>query len=242
MFKNFFIDSNKKILKKASASAGTSEKGGSKSKKGGINIDKSVLIERLDGLVPRDRNLRVAPLKPIDSSGFSPDGVDFIAYNEYCRDINKLLNGHIPYELIYGAYFLVNSLNKNTLIDALNRVSAIKKIDHFTEEGGQFSIPSFIIANNNKEHGLPELKNDIMNFYISKNMPTESEFEILMVYNEGLLIKDWNKGDHRYIGLETGDDTFMWFFILMNEYLDIEREDVFDPRKYVRSEKVYNEF
>jgi hypothetical protein len=73
-------------------------------------------------------------------------------------------------------------------------------------------------------------------------MPTDSEFEILMVYNEGLLIKDWNKGDHRYIGLETGDDTFMWFFLFINEYLDIEREDVFDARKYVRSEKVYNEF
>ena len=34
----------------------------------------------------------------------------------------------------------------------------------------------------------------------------------------------------------------MWFFILMNEYLDVEREDVFDIRKYVRTEKAYNEF
>ena len=239
MFKNFFIDINKKILKKSSASGGTTGKGASKSKKGGIHIDTSALIERLNGLIPA--KLKVASIKPIDSSGFSPDGADFIAYSEYCRDIDKLLNGHIPYELIYGAFFLVNSLDKNTLIDALNRVSAIKKIDHFTEDGGKFSIPSFIIANN-KEYSLPELKNDIMNFYISKNVPPESEFEILMVYNEGLLVKDWNKGDHRYIGLETGDDTFMWFFILMNEYLDIEREDIFDARKYVRSEKVYNEF
>ncbi|MCL2155756.1 MAG: hypothetical protein FWH53_08845 [Leptospirales bacterium] len=240
MFKNFFIDINKKVLKKSTASGGATEKGASKSKKGDLNIDTSALIERLNGLVPA--KLKVASIKPIDSSGFSPDGADFIAYSEYCRDIDKLLSGHMPYELIYGAFFLVNSLNKNTLIDALNRVSAIKKIDHFTEDGGQFSIPSFIIANSNKEYGLHELKNDIMNFYISKNVPTESEFEILMVYNEGLLVKDWNKGEHRYIGLETGDDTFMWFFILINEYLDVEREDIFDARKYVRSEKVYNEF
>jgi hypothetical protein len=117
----------------------------------------------------------------------------------------------------------------------------VKKLDHFVEEGGKFSIPSFIIANN-KDYKLADLKNDIMNYYISKNMAIESEFEIMMVHNEGLLIKDWNKGDHRYIGLETGEDTLMWFFILMNEYLDIEREDVFDPRNYIRSEKVYNEF
>jgi len=240
MFKNFFIDIDKKILKKAPSAGGTAEKGGSKPKKGELNIDSAVLIERLNGLAPK--NLRIAPLKPIDSSGFSPDGVDFIAYREYCRDIDKILNGHIPYELIHGAFFLMETLNKNMLADALNRVSTVKKLDHFTEEGGKFSIPSFIIANKNKEYRLSELKNDIMNFYISKNTATESEFEIMLVYNEGLLVKDWNRGDHRYIGLETGEDTFMWFFILMNEYLDIEREDVFDPRNYVRSEKVYNEF
>ena len=240
MFKNFFIDVNKKVLKKAQAGAGESEKGASKSKKAGHVIDSAVLIEKLDGLVPG--NLRVSEKKPIDSSGFSPDGVDFIAYKEYCRDIDKLLSGHIPYELIFGAFLLVNSLNKNTLLDALNRVSTIKKMNHFTEEGSNFYIPSFIIANNSKEYTLSELKNDIMNFYISKNMQSESEFEIMMIYNEGLLIKDWNRGDHRYIGLETGEDTFLWFFILMSEYLDIEREDVFDPRKYIRTEKVYNEF
>ena len=239
MFKNFFTDVDKKVLKKASA-AETAEKGAPKSKKGGHNIDVNALIEKLNGLVPR--NLKVSSLKPIDSTGFSPNGTDFIAYNEYCRDIDKILNGHIPYELIHGAFFLINSLNKNTLLDGLNRVSTIKKIDHFVEEGGKFSIPSFIIANNNKEYKLLDLKNDIMNFYISKNLPVESEFEIMMVYNEGLLIKDWNRGDHRYIGLETREDTFMCFFILMNEYLDVEREDVFDPRNYVRSEKVYNEF
>jgi len=238
MFKKFFIDVDKKLLKKGAG--GKTEKGATKSKTGGLNIDSAVLIEKLDGLVPR--KLRIGPLKPIDSSGFSPDGVDFIAYHEYCRDIDKILGGYIPYELIQGAFFVINALNKNALADALNRVLTVKKLDHFSEEGGKFSIPSFIIANNNKEYPLHALKNDIMNFYISKNTAVESEFEIMMVYNEGLLIKDWEKGGHRYIGLETGDDTLMWFFIIMNEYLDVEREDVFDARKYVRSEKVYNEF
>jgi len=240
MFKKFFLDINKKILKKGGAAGGTAEKGASKSKGAGLSIDSAALIERLNGLVPG--RLKVAPLKPVDSSGFSPEGTDFIAYHEYCRDIDKMLNGYMPYELIHGAFFLANNLEKNALVDVLNRVSAIKKIDHFTEDGGNFSIPSFIIANNNKEYGLYELKNSIMNFYMSKNASTESEFEIMMILNEGLLVKDWEKGNHRYIGLETGEDTLMWFFILMNEYLDVTREDVFDPRKYVRSEKVYNEF
>ena len=137
---------------------------------------------------------------------------------------------------------MVNDLNKSSLADVFGRVSTVKKINHFTEEAGSFSIPSFIIANSSPEYSLSEIKNDIMNYYMSKNISSESEFEIMMVYNTGLLIKDWSSGDHRFIGLETGEDTMMWFFILMNEYLDVEREESFDIRKYVRTEKSYNEF
>ena len=248
MLKNYFIEFNKKITKKAAAVKGSTGKGEPKkgeSKKGSAkkateNLDFKAFIEKMDGIIPK--NLKVDILKPVDSSGFSPDGADLIAYNEYCRDINKILNGYIPFELIHGAFFMVNELSKSSLADVFGRVASVKKINHFTEDAGSFSIPSFIIANNNPAYSLRELKNDIMNYYMSKNVSSESEFEIMMIHNCGLLVKDWHKGEHRYIGLETGDDTMMWFFILMNEYLDVEREDAFDIRKYVRTEKAYNEF
>ncbi|HPS85621.1 MAG TPA: hypothetical protein PLY36_02685 [Spirochaetota bacterium] len=238
MLKNYFIDFNKKIIKKSAPAKASSGKGAAK--KGAVNIDAAAFIEKLDGIIPQ--KLRAASLKPVDSSGFSPEGADIIAYREYCRDINKVMNGYVPYELIHGAFFIVNDLNKSSLADVFTRVATVKKINHFTEEAGSFAIPSFIIAGNNQEYTLPELKNDIMNYYMSKNVSSDSEFEIMMIHNSGLLIKDWHKGDHRFIGLETGEDTMMWFFILMNEYLDVEREDVFDIRKYVRTEKSYNEF
>jgi len=240
MLKNYFIDFNKKIIKKAASAKTATGKGKGAVKKGTVNIDVAAFIEKLDGIIPQ--KLRVDSLKPVDSSGFSPEGADIIAYKEYCRDIDKVMNGYIPYELIHGAFFMVNDLTKSSLADVFVRVATVKKINHFTEEAGSFSIPSFVIAGNNPEYTLPELKNDIMNYYMSKNVSAESEFEIMMIHNSGLLIKDWHKGDHRFIGLETGEDTMMWFFILMNEYLDVEREDVFDIRKYVRTEKAYNEF
>ncbi len=235
MLKNYFIDFNKKIIKKAAAKSAS--KGASK--KGAVTLDVAAFMERLDGVIPR--KLRIKPLKPVDSSGFSPDGADMIAYREYCGDIDKIMNGYIPYELIHGAFFVVNDLTKSSLADVFGRVSTVKKINHFTEEAGSFSIPSFVLANGNPDYTLSEIKNDVMNYYMSKNVSSDSEFEIMMIHNAGLLIKDWHKGDHRFIGLETGEETMMWFVILMNEYLDVEREDVFDIRKYVRSEKTYNE-
>ncbi len=238
MLKSYFIDFNKKIVKKASVAKSASTKGSAK--KNSLNIDFNAFTEKLDGIIPR--KLRVDSLKPVDSSGFSPDGTDLIVYSEYCRDIKTLLNGYIPYELIHGAFFLVNDLNKSSLADVFGRVATLKKINHFTDAAGTFNIPSFIITNNNPDYTLSEIKNDVINYCMSKNISSESEFEIIMIHNTGLLIKDWHKGDHRFIGLETGEDTMMWFFILMNEYLDVEREDVFDVRNYVRTEKSYNEF
>jgi hypothetical protein len=237
MLKNYFVDFNKKIVKKASSAKTASAKGASK--KSGPKIDRAAFTEKLDGIIPAQ--LRVNPLKPVDTSGFSPEGADLIVYREYCRDIGKLLNGYIPFELIHGAFFMIDDLSKSSLADVFQRIAAVKKINHFTEEAGIFSIPSFVIADSNPDYSLAEIKNDVINYYMSKNLTSESEFEIMMVHNTGLLIKDWHKGDHRYIGLETGEDTMMWFFILINEYLDVEREDVFDVRRYVRTEKTYNE-
>jgi hypothetical protein len=247
MFKDYFTDFNKKIRKKTAAKSvstkGVDAKGGgikASAKNTAGQIDIKVFLEKINNIIPS--YLRIDSLKPVDSSGFSPDGVDLIVYQEYCRDIKQLMNGYIPYELIHGAFFIMKDLNKNSLADTFGKVSALKKINRFTEKVGNFSIPSFIIADNKSGYSLHELKNDIINYYLSKNITSEYEFEIMMVHNSGLLVKDWHKEDRSYIGLETGEDTMMWFFILMNEYLEIEREDVFDIRSYVRTEKTYNEF
>ena len=94
MLKNYFIEFNKKIVKKNTTTKTTTSKAASK--KGSINIDTPAFIEKLDGIIPQ--KLKVDSLKPVDSSGFSPDGADLIVYREYCRDIDKIMSGYIPYE------------------------------------------------------------------------------------------------------------------------------------------------
>jgi hypothetical protein len=237
MIKGYFSAFSKKSSKKTSPSKATATKG---AKKTAVKIDRKALTGIIRGIIPSDLN--VDSLKPIDGSGFSPEGADFIIYREYCRDIAKLIGGYIPYELIHGALFLVDDLSKNTLADALNRIVTVKKLNKFSEAENYFIVPSFILADCRKPYPLIDLKNDVINYYMSRSIEGELELELLAVLNYGIIIKDWHKGNGSFVALETGADTLAWFTVLMNEYLDVKREDEFDLRKYMRSEKVYNEF
>lgn len=241
MLRNYFNELNKVLSKKAAPAKGAAAKSASKksSAKSSSALDSALLIEKLDQIIPS--GLKISSAKPIDATGFSPEGADYIVYREYCRDITKLMNGYIPFELIQGAFFTIPDLKKNTIADALNRVAAVKKINRFSEEESEFSVPCFLITGGS-DYPILDVKNDVVNYYISKGVDSGSEFEIMMIHNQGILIKDWHGGNRSYVGLETGEDTLMWFYILITEYLSIERDEDFDMRNYIRSEKVYNEF
>jgi hypothetical protein len=236
MLKNYFYELNKTLAKKTPAAKAAGKKTASK---GASGVDSGMLIEKLDQVIPV--GLKISEAKPIDSTGFSPEGSDYIVYREYCRDILKLMNGYIPFELIHGAFFTIQDLKKNTIADALNRVATVKKINRFSEEESEFSVPCFIVTGGS-DYPLLDIKNDVINYYMSKGADTGTEFELMMIFNKGLIIKDWHSGGRSYVGLETGEDTLMWFFILLTEYLAFEREEELDIRKYIRSEKSYNEF
>jgi hypothetical protein len=231
MLKAYFNDLNKVLSKKSSAKG---------TKKTSVTFDISLLMEKFEGIIPSE--LRISQARPINTTGFSPEGADFIVHKNYCRDFGTLFNGYVPFELIQGAFFFIPELKKNTLADALNRVSSIKKINRFSDEEHNFSVPCFIVTTSVPEYSLLDIKNDVLNYYISKGIGSEEEFELMMIYNHGILIKDWHSDNRRYVGLETGEDTLMWFYVLMSEYVSIERDDEFDMRRYIKSDKVYNEF
>jgi hypothetical protein len=233
MLKSYFLDLNKKIVKKSAGKKGAASKSAS-------GVDEKLLTEKLSGIIPE--RLKIEKAKLLDSSGFSPEGADLIVYREYCADIVKLFNGYVPYELIYGSIFIVNDLTKTTLADVINRVATVKKINRFSETESKYTVPAFIIANASADYPLAELKNDILNYYMSRGIEGESEFEIMALLNRGVLVKDWHQGNRSFAALETLEDTIMWFYILFSEYLEVEREDEFDLRKYVRNDKVYKEY
>jgi len=236
MFSGYFKDAEKRLLKGAQPAS----KGGAKKAKGKKGADSlGELMQCVERIIPS--RLKVGRLRPVDPSGYSPEGVDFIVYQELYRDLGSLMGGAVPSQLVYGAYHVCESITKDSLITALNRAIQAKKLDRFTEEQGEGNpIPSFIISYHSLL-GLQEIKNMLLEFYMSKGIDSSFEFDILVVLNKGLVVKNWRE-KRSFIGLETGADTLMWFFILMNEYLEVEKAGGFDLRSYVKHSEKYKEY
>jgi len=173
MIAKYFKDFDNKIIKKKKAGVKTANKKGKASPKASVDI--RTLKENLSRIIPS--NLKIDSARPIDTAGFSPDGVDLVVYDPYCQDVIDLMGGYVPYELVYGVYHIVQDLNKECLIDVLNKISTAKKLNMFAaspEEGERAHIPSFAIVSSTK-YQLNELKNDIINYYLSKNIEHQYE-------------------------------------------------------------------
>ncbi len=251
MFKKYFANFLKKAVKKsdrASASKKTSSavkkgvkaKPRTESKKTSVKIDMKSLKESLSGIIPA--NLAIDSARPVDAGGFAPDGADLLIFHPYCRDIVKIMDGCVPFSIVRGAVFAVDNLDKKNLQEVVNRVSGVKKLSMYSDEesGRNVRVPSFVIAGGTSS-GMMEIKNDILNYYTNNNIDSEHEFDIMMIADKGIIVKNWRE-PRSFIALETQEDTMMWFFILMNEYLDVKSEVEIDFRKYVRTEKTYREY
>jgi hypothetical protein len=245
MLSNYFKDFEKKIIKKGQKSTKpekdtTSGKKSISQKSPASQIDMHKIQEQLGRIIPK--KLKIDAVRPISASGFSPEGADLIIYTDYCEDLLGLFNGSIPQELVYGTVSITQKLDKKGLSEVLNRVAGVKKINFFAsnDESTQQTIPAFIIA---AESSIPlaELKNDMINHYMSNNIDFSHEVDVLMVINKGLVIKNWRE-KRSFIGLDTGKDSMMWFYVLINEYLEIEKSITLDMRKYIKNETIYPEY
>ncbi|MDY6968477.1 MAG: DUF6602 domain-containing protein [Spirochaetota bacterium] len=243
MFSDYFVKLEKNIIKKFKSETskparddGKTAKG--KSKKEEIPNNKE-LKDALIKIIPS--HLKLDTLRLVDSSGYSPDGVDFIIYKEYFPDIKKMLGGKIPSELVYATIHISSNLNNKGLHKALNNVVQSRKVDRYIErETASPIIPAFIIAYNTT-YSFPDLKEAIIDYYITRSISSDFETEIITILNKGIIIKNWRE-KRSYIALETGKDTLMWFFILMNEYLDVNKDESIDLRNYIKQSERYNEY
>ncbi len=238
MISKYFSDFEGKILKKTATSKKSVAKGASN--KGSSKINVKSFSEKMSLIVPS--KLAIEPVRVIDSNGFAPEGADLIVYHNYISDIKSIMGGYVPVELVYGAFHVYEKYEKSLLPEYLSKIANFKQLSNFSEESEEnlMSIPSFMFLNDT-DASLLDLKNDMINYYMAKSMDHNLEVDILVVLNKGLLVKDW-RDKRSYIGLETLEDTMMWFFILVNEYLDIDRGLNIDFRKYLKKDVSYAQY
>jgi hypothetical protein len=200
--------------------------------------DRERVRELLANLVPA--HLKLDSVRITDAGGFVPENVDFTVYREAFRNMDAMMSA-IPSDLVHGALFLNTGITVASLTETLTSVANMKKIDRFGEQqaSSQF-IPAFVLSMD-MNMTYQDLKNIILDFYVSRSLDNYFEFDILAIVNRGIVVKDWREKRSFKI-LDTGEDTMKWFFILINEYLDVEKEGALDLRKYVRDTVQYREY
>lgn len=251
MFSNYFKDLDKNLIKKCiaqkSSAAKTKDAKTVKSKTakkdepaaGSFTIEP--LIETVEKLMPV--SLSISKSRIIDSAGFSPEGSDFLAYKKSCVDIIEIMGGYLPYELLNASFHVVKKLDRKSMADMLNKISNVKKLGKFSQsEDAQAEnyVPAFAFIFET-DFSFVDIKNDVTNYYMSLSLDHSQEVDIIVILNRGIMIKNWRE-KRSFVALETGEDTMMWFFILMNEYLEIEKSIPFDLRSYVKKDVVYKEY
>lgn len=239
MFSKYFEKAEKKILKSFKETKKDSGQDSKASKSTKQKIDHSELKKNLNNIIPS--SLVIDSVKFIDPSGYSPDQTDFIVYKEFSRDIVNIMGGYVPSELVYGTFHISTKLNKKALNDILKNVIQAKKINRYTDqENISTLIPAFVIAYDT-DYQLPDLKDSLLDHYMSMSIDQTFEVDIIAILGKGLVIKDW-RDKRSYIALETGKHTLMWFYVLMNEYLDMDKDNEFDLRNYIQQSERYNEY
>ncbi len=201
-------------------------------------FDAKKIIKLLQDIVPND--FIISDKKPVDASGYVPKTVDCIAYFKKWNIVEQMMNGHIPSELVYGTFHVVDCINPQQLPEILNNVALTKKLNKFAETEESILIPAFVIAGSS-DIDMPQLKNAILDYYIERSIDNTLEFDIMMIAGKGIIIKDWRE-KRKFVALETEEDTLLWFFILMNEYLDVDKKHSLDLRNYVKETRRYREY
>lgn len=176
-----------------------------------------------------------------DRSGYTSDTADFVVFHPVARATALMLGSVIPSELAAGAFHMVPSLDRKTLLESLVRSAQIKKCDRYEgREDEPGFIASFVVAFGSG-YSLPEIRDTVIETYTSQDVAPDFEADIIAVLGKGLLAKKWGE-TRSYAAVETGPDTLMWFYILMREYLETGKAGDIDLRSLVLDQGNYPEY
>lgn len=197
------------------------------------------LISFFEASLPDD--LSVAHVALRDRSGYTPDMSDFTAFRSFARDTAALFGGIVPSELACGTFHVAPALDRKTLLESLVRVAHVKKCGRYE---GNTEEPPFIasfVLSFGSGYSLAEIREAVIETYRSQEVEAEFEVDIIAVLGTGLLVKKWD-GSRAYAAIETGEDTLMWFYILMREYIDTGKGEPVDLRSLVLDQREYTEY
>ncbi len=171
---------------------------------------------------------------------------DALIYKKWCSRYLELSSGYVLVDNLYAFMSLEASLVASALNVHIGLTRAIKSL-YLSSSPGQVDesekiIPLYsILFAYSSSLSLTYLKKSLLEATQKKSIPLNQQVDLICVLDKGLIIKNWEAGGS-YLGIETGQDTLMWFYIILMEYLDREGSLQANLRNYVKSGRVYKEF
>ena len=238
MFSNYFIEQTKDL--KESLAKNIKKK---KATAPGVQKDLSLfskLYSFLQGHLKDD--FEVSTQKVRNHRQMIKKNCDIVIYKKWCEQYLNMTGGYVLTDNIYAAMSIDTNYTEQILRSHIALTQALKSL-YLTQhqEAAQKIIPLYsILFVYHSSTSLVAIKQQIENNSQRKEIPLNQQLDLLCVLGKGLLIKNW-EDEGSYIGLETGKDTLMWFYIILMEYLDRDEQTQINLRNYIKSTKTYNE-
>ena len=168
---------------------------------------------------------------------------DILIYRKWCQKFLEMTGGYILSDFVNVYISLEVDLTTEMIFNNANTVNALKSLYELENEMESDTVIPLYSVLFSYRSAIPLLSHKIAigDSARENSISVNHQFDLIVVLDQGIIIKDWeNGGGYRVI--ETGEDTLIWFYTILLEYMDRDGNLGFDPRKYINDEKVYDEF
>lgn len=164
---------------------------------------------------------------------------DLIVYNKWCEKYLDLTGGYILSDSMYAFMSIEKDVAKSNLQTHANMTRALKSLYATEKEVGDALIPVYSILFAYTSSKEPE---ELIEFSAQINSDKEiapnQTIDMIVILDKAIIIRDYeNSGELKSI--ITGNDTLMWFYILLMEYLDRDGSLQLDLRDYIKQNENY---
>lgn len=168
-------------------------------------------------------------------------GCDALIYQRWFPRLVEAAGGYVPSDALHAFVTIESQLNSANLTTHVNLTRAVKTL-YAGEREFEAVIPVYsILFGYSSERTLLLLRQDLKDFADEKQIPANLEPDMIVCLDRGLLVKDWESGG-AYRVVETLEDTLLWFFILLVEYLDRDGRLNLNLRETVKVAREYNQY
>ena len=166
---------------------------------------------------------------------------DLVIYKKWCDSYMKLTNGYVLIEDIKAFFTLQRDISDpHVLSKSISLTRALKAL--YTQKEGEHILPIYsIFFAYRSNRSILYWKHQLLNILKERQVDHLYQLDLVCILDKGLIIRNWESDASSYIGIETGPDTLLWFYVILMEYLDHDANMGVNLRDYIKTSVDYAE-